>query len=399
MKRIRGSGRVTIALAAVLVVLGLLTTGCAAVVGEGAEAVGVQAVARGVPTLAPFFRKLGTDIAIGEAINLIAGEIGGDDPGLYGGTRDAGHCDKGRLVDFLEEPENRDKAEEWARAEGLKNVGEIGGFVAKLTPVLLRTDTLVKDHDFKKGRAQAFDALLEAGIAVLVDRLGQPVVQCSCGNPLASFKHDVEKADVKFDARNRKWPKYDPKKVAKVKPAAEDKPVEVYQLVDVEHPDAGLAREAGSDGTDDEVLPDGTGSDDTSGAPSDSATAETVTVPDVQGQPLADAQAALAAQGFQVSTTDEVTDTATPGTVIGQNPEAGTGVPGGSLVTLTVAGDGTGTGEPTTTGPTGDDGGGDSSGADGGAAVDGGPGEGGTDAGASVSGGLFGGVAEGAFRG
>lgn len=397
MKRNRGSGRGTVALVAVLAVLGLLGTGCAAAVGEGAETVGVQAVARGVPTLAPFFRKLGTDIAIGEAISYITGEIGGGDPGLYGGTRDAGHCDKDQLVEFLGQSENRDKAEAWAGAEGLKNTSEIAGFVKKLTPVLLRTDTLVKDNDFKKGKAQPFEALLEAGIAVLVNQLGQPVVQCSCGNPLASFKHDIDKAEVKFDARNRKWPKYDTKKMVKVKPAADDKPVEVYKLVDVENPDTGLARDTGSDGTDDEVLPTAPG--EQSATPSDSATAETVTVPDVRGQPLTDAQATLEAQGFQVATTDEVTDTATPGTVIDESPEAGSGVPDGSLVTLTVASDDTGTGGPTTASPTGGDGGGDGTGADGGTAGNGGSGGDGTDAGASQSAGFFGGTADGSSGG
>ncbi|GHG99136.1 DUF6777 domain-containing protein [Streptomyces lanatus] len=370
MKRIRGSGRAAVALVVVVGVLALLTTGCGAMVGKTA----VRAVARGVPTAAPFFKKLGTDIAIGEALSYLAGEVGGDDPGLYGGTRDAGHCDKAGLVDFLQKPSNRRKAEEWAAAEGLDGVGEIKGFVKKLTPVLLRADTLVKNHDFdaKKGKRTAFDALLEAGIAVLVDQFGRPAVQCSCGNPLASFEHDVDKADVKFDDRNKKWPAYDAKKVAKVKPAPEDEPVEVYQLVDVEEPDTGLAREAGSDGTGDEVLPEVPDPGEESVSPSASDTVETVTVPDVQGRPLSEATAALEAEGFQVGTTEAATDLAAPGTVIGQSPEAGTSASGGSLVTLTVAsGDTSGTGEPVTADPTVTDGG--------------------TDAGATAGSGEFGG--------
>jgi uncharacterized protein DUF6777/PASTA domain-containing protein len=349
MTRIRGSGRgrTAVALTLVLAVLGLLAAKCPG--DKAAQKVAVKAVARGVTSAAPFFVRLGTDIALGAAIDYITGEIEGGDPGLYGGTRDAGHCDKAKLVEYLEKPENRGKAEEWADVEGLDGIGEIRGYVEKLTPVLLRADTLVKNHDFKKGRATAFDALLEAGIAVLVDRLGNPAVQCSCGNPLAAYEKDIDEADVKFDDRNQKWASYDSEKLVKVKPAPEDEPVEVYQLVDVENPDAGLAREAGSDGTEDEVLPEVPDPDDPSVTPSETATptAETVTVPDVRGQLLADAQPALEAQGFQVTTFEEVTDAALPGTVLAQSPEAGTEAPGDALVTLTVASAGTVTEDPT----------------------------------------------------
>ncbi|MFJ9011181.1 DUF6777 domain-containing protein [Streptomyces canus] len=349
MTRIRGRGRTVVALTLVLAVLGLLAGKCPG--DKAAQKVAVKAVARGVMSSAPFFVRLGTDIALGAAIDYLTGEFGGGAPGLYGGTRDAGHCDKGKLVEFLEKPENRDKAKEWAEAEDLDGVGEIRGFVKKLTPVVLRADTLVKNHDFKKGRATAFDALLEAGIAVLVDRLGNPAVQCSCGNPLAAYEKDIDEADVKFDDRNMKWASYDSEKLVKVRPAPEDEPVEVYQLVDVEDPDEGLARDAGSDGTGDEVLPEAPDptTPSVTPSPSDSVTPpETVTVPDVLEQPAGDAQAALAAEGFQVTTVEEVTDAATPGTVIAQSLEPGTEAPPGSEVTLTVASGGdTGAGSPT----------------------------------------------------
>ena len=348
MKRIRGRGRTAVVLTVVLAVVALLAAKCPA--DKAAQKVAVRAVARGVMSAAPFFVRLGTDIVLGAAMDYIAGEIGGGDPGLYGGTRDAGHCDKDRLVDFLEKPGNRDKAKAWADAQGLDGVGEIEGFVKKLTPVLLRTDTLVKNHDFKKGKADAFDALLEAGIAILVDQFGKPAVQCSCGNPLASFEHDTDEADVEFDGRNKKWPSYDADKLTKVKP--KDEPVKVYQLVDVEDPDSGLAREAGSDGTDDEVLPEVPELGGESVSPSDSPAEGTTTVPDVRGQPLADARAVLEGQGFQVATAEEITDTALPGTVIDQGPEPGNEAPAGSEVTLTVASGGIGTDPPPTDVPT-----------------------------------------------
>ncbi|MBQ1092255.1 PASTA domain-containing protein [Streptomyces sp. B93] len=154
--------------------------------------------------------------------------------------------------------------------------------------------------------------MLEAGIAILVDQFGAPAVQCSCGNPLKAFDHDIGDADVKFDDRNKKWSSYDEKRVAKVKPAPATKPVEVYQLVDVEEPDTGLAREAGSDGTTDEVLPEAPDR----GTPSVDPTESLVTVPDGQGRPADEATASLAAQGRQVTTTEQPSDTTAPNTVL-----------------------------------------------------------------------------------
>ncbi|MEV8596590.1 PASTA domain-containing protein [Streptomyces sp. NPDC052012] len=331
MKRTGGTGRVALALASVLIIVGMLSTACGFVVNK----VAVRAVARGAPAAAPFFSqalRLGGDIAVGEALSRFGGEKKGNQPGLYGGTRDAAHCDKDRLVAFLGKPENRRKAEEWARVSGLDGPGEIAGYVKKLTPVLLRGDTLVKNHEFKKGKAVPFEALLEAGIAILVDHLGRPAVQCSCGNPLSAFDHDIGAADVEFDRRNKKWASYDSKKVSKVEPAPKDKPVEVYALVDVEEPDDGLARPAGSDGTSDTVLEE---------APVESSSSSSPTagtgVPDVVGASAEEARRILEEAGLTVGPVQEVFDPAAAGTVLAQSPAAGEEAPGDGVVTLTVA--------------------------------------------------------------
>ncbi|CCK25673.1 hypothetical protein BN159_1294 [Streptomyces davaonensis JCM 4913] len=332
MKRTRGRARGSVALVVVLVVVGLMATACVS-----AGRVAVQAVARGVPTASPFFKKaigLGADVALGEALSHIGGEVRGDEPGLYGGAKDSARCDKAKLVDFLGRPENRRKAEEWARVQRLDSVREIPGFVKKLTPVLLRGDTLIKNHDYKKGKATAFYALLEAGIAVLVDELGRPAVQCSCGNPLDAYDRDVEGAQVEFKGDNKKWASYDEKKMTKVRPAPEQQPVEVYELVDVEDPDTGLAREVGSDGTDDEVLPE---SPSPTGEPSSEETATSVVLPEVTGMPVDQARELLESQGMRSETTEETSDTHAPGTVISQTPLPGETAPPGSVVTLVVA--------------------------------------------------------------
>jgi hypothetical protein len=105
----------------------------------------------------------------------------GNSPGLYGGTRDNSSCDAARMVEFL--TRNPDKARAWARVLGLSPAG-ISAYVGRLTPVVLRSDTRVTNHGFRNGRATSFQAVLQAGTAVLVDDRGVPRVRCACGNPL-----------------------------------------------------------------------------------------------------------------------------------------------------------------------------------------------------------------------
>jgi beta-lactam-binding protein with PASTA domain/predicted Ser/Thr protein kinase len=65
--------------------------------------------------------------------------------------------------------------------------------------------------------------------------------------------------------------------------------------------------------------------------------AEPVEVPDVVGNSEADARSALEGVGLTVQTEQQETEDEEPGTVLGQDPEAGTEVDGGSTVTITVA--------------------------------------------------------------
>lgn len=109
-----------------------------------------------------------------------ANTVTGDTVGLYGGTNQNA-CDAAKLVAFLKA--NPDKARAWAGVE-LVPVDQIEAFVATLTPVILRTDTAVINHGFRNGVANPFNAVLQAGTAVMVDRNGVPRVRCKCGNPL-----------------------------------------------------------------------------------------------------------------------------------------------------------------------------------------------------------------------
>src|SRR4051794_39221205 len=102
-------------------------------------------------------------------------------PGLYGGTRDYASCDAGKLITFLES--NPDKASAWADTLGIR-VTKIRTYIHHLTPVLLRTDTRVTNHGYVNGRANPIQSVLQAGTAVFVNRYGEPVIKCYCGNPL-----------------------------------------------------------------------------------------------------------------------------------------------------------------------------------------------------------------------
>lgn len=104
-------------------------------------------------------------------------------PGLYGGTRNQRSCDANKLVAFL--ARNPSKAAAWASTLGIR-ASQISHYVSGLTPVLLRTDTRVTNHGYVNGVADPLQSVLEAGTAVFVDKYGQPVVKCYCGNPLTA---------------------------------------------------------------------------------------------------------------------------------------------------------------------------------------------------------------------
>ncbi|MGW3421243.1 DUF6777 domain-containing protein [Streptomyces phaeochromogenes] len=294
----------------------------------------VRAVAAGVPSLAPFFEEdgsLGTDETKLRPEQAHSGLQQGNTPGLYGGTQKPKVCDVDRLKDFLTDPRNRQKAREWARIVGI-TPDRIEGYIDDLTPVLLRHDTLVKNHDYKKGRAVAFDALLEAGIAVLVNDQGLPAVKCSCGNPLQSFDKDPEKISVKFEDGNKKWDGYEKSDVVTVKPAPE--PLERIALIDVDNPDQGINRPVGSTGGNDERF---------------DATKQHA-VPRMAGMTFDQASQRLSELGLAAAYSDGLP----PGdaAVTGSDPGPGTELRFGEAVTLSVADDGEKPGTPPKSDPT-----------------------------------------------
>ncbi|MFF5363230.1 DUF6777 domain-containing protein [Streptomyces scabiei] len=312
----------------------LLLSGC----GDSAPSLlAVKAVAAGVASLAPFFdegEQLGRDEPRLTPLTPRSGLQQGNAPGLYGGTQRPKVCDVRKLEDFLAAPENEKKAQEWARVTGVK-VDGIGRYLDSLTPVLLRHDTLVKNHDYKKGRAVPFDALLEAGIAVLVDDQGLPAVKCSCGNPLRAFDADPGRIDVEFPG-DKEWKGYDASGVVVVEPAPEQ--LKEIKLVDVEDPGRGISRAVGTTGE----------SDTTFDARARQA------VPKVRGMTFGEASAALADRGLAVTVAgDALPPDDTP--VTGSSPGPGAELEFGAAVALRVEEPGgtaeESSGEPGSSGP------------------------------------------------
>jgi hypothetical protein len=98
--------------------------------------------------------------------------VTGDTPGLYGGARNNA-CDAQAIGTFLKT--RPVTAAAWTSALGLRS-DQIEPFLGSLTPLTLRTDTAVTNHGFQDGRATPFQAVLQAGTAVLVDAEGLPRV-------------------------------------------------------------------------------------------------------------------------------------------------------------------------------------------------------------------------------
>ncbi|WP_187370017.1 DUF6777 domain-containing protein [Streptomyces boluensis] len=138
--------------------------------------------------------------------------ISGDTPGLYGGTQNVASCDVDAQIRFL--TGNRSKAKAFADTVGIAEDG-VPSYLRGLTAVQLRGDTRVTNHGFRDGHATAYQSVLQAGTAVLVDNRGMPRVRCSCGNPLtppAALKANPS-------PQGKPWRGYRPTKVVVVTPA------------------------------------------------------------------------------------------------------------------------------------------------------------------------------------
>ncbi|WP_405885378.1 hypothetical protein OG747_46440 [Streptomyces sp. NBC_01384] len=115
------------------------------------------------------------------ATGNVAQSVNGDAPGLYGGTRNVASCDVEKQITALKADPSKNAA--FASVLGIQPAA-VPGYLRPLTPVQLRADTRVTNHGYRNGSPTSYQAVLQAGTAVLVDDRGVPRVRCACGNPL-----------------------------------------------------------------------------------------------------------------------------------------------------------------------------------------------------------------------
>ncbi|MGX1881717.1 DUF6777 domain-containing protein [Streptomyces sp. NPDC055287] len=167
--------------------------------------------------------------------------VEGSEPGLYGGTRKVASCNVEKQISAL--TAQRDKNEAFASALDIEPTG-VPAYLRSLTPVQLRMDTRVTNHGYRNGAPTPYQAVLQAGTAVLVDDRGVPRVRCACGNPLGP------PVAVQGTAKRtgKPWSGFRSTNVVTVK--ATPKPVKEFKMFDPESDDW-FTREAGDTGVDD----------------------------------------------------------------------------------------------------------------------------------------------------
>ncbi|MFH9477895.1 DUF6777 domain-containing protein [Streptomyces anulatus] len=183
------------------------------------------------PSVAPSASRTGTQATRG---------VDGAAPGLYGGTRKVASCDVEQQIKVLKAAPDKNRA--FASVQDIEP-SAVPGYLRGLTPVTLRMDTRVTNHGYRDGEADAYQAVLQAGTAVLVDDRGVPRVRCACGNPLLP---PVAQEDPRLTGQA--WPGYRASDVVVVEPA--EKPVKEFVMVDPENGDW-FERKAGDTGDDD----------------------------------------------------------------------------------------------------------------------------------------------------
>ncbi|GAA1385310.1 hypothetical protein GCM10009639_07830 [Kitasatospora putterlickiae] len=148
--------------------------------------------------------------------------VEGTSAGVYGGTMSKPSCDVERLVSITA---TGDTGRAWASAQGIEQ-SKLPGYLRSLTSAYLRVDTRVTNHGYQGGTAVAYQAVLQAGTAVLVDTQGVPRARCGCGNPL---KEPALVAGAKYTGKA--WAGFQPSTLVILAPAAQ--PVAEIVLVDV----------------------------------------------------------------------------------------------------------------------------------------------------------------------
>ncbi|MFK4148800.1 DUF6777 domain-containing protein [Streptomyces sp. NPDC004065] len=168
--------------------------------------------------------------------------VSGGAPGLYQGARNDAVCDVEKEIADLRAHPDRNRA--YAATVGVRPDG-VPAYLRSLTPVQLGMDTRVTAHGYRDGSVTSYQAVLQAGTAVLVDGRGVPKDRCACGNPLTPPVAQPGTPDY----TGQTWSSYRPQDVVVVTPAPQ--PVKEFVLFDP-HQDKYFARKRGDHGGKDE---------------------------------------------------------------------------------------------------------------------------------------------------
>ncbi|MGW2235333.1 DUF6777 domain-containing protein, partial [Streptomyces sp. NPDC001759] len=169
--------------------------------------------------------------------NAVRGVDGGA-AGLYGGTRNVSSCDVEKQIRYLQSVPAKNQA--FASVEGIRP-SQVPAYLRALTPVQLRMDTRVTNHGYHDGTATGYQAVLQAGTAVLVDGHGVPRTRCACGNPLTPPVAQQTTPTPTGDS----WPSYRSSNVVVVTPAPQI--INVFVIYDPDH-DQWIGRHRGDTG-------------------------------------------------------------------------------------------------------------------------------------------------------
>ncbi|MFF3325176.1 DUF6777 domain-containing protein [Streptomyces sp. NPDC002889] len=180
-----------------------------------------------------------------EAGTNVTRSVRGSAPGLYEGTRKVPSCDVGKQITALGAEPSKNRA--FAQVLGI-GPNAVPAYLRSLTPVQLRWDTRVTYHGYRDGSPTSYQAVLQAGTAVLVDDRGVPRVRCACGNPLRPPVAQEGTPKPTGDS----WPGYRPSNVVIVAPAVQE--VKAFVMYDAED-EKWFARPAGDTGRRDKDAP------------------------------------------------------------------------------------------------------------------------------------------------
>lgn len=181
---------------------------------------------------------------------LAGSTVSGSDAGVYGGTRDTLVCNKEVLIAFFADASNGAARTAWAGVLGMQPE-QVENYLTGLTGARLRWDTRLTDTGYRDSKLLTWQALVQAGTAVLVDNTGVPRVKCNSGSPLLSpqglKKTDKEDLSLSQVAENPDdaWDGLDTQDVVAIQPGKD--PLQSLTIVDVST-DELLTRDVGSDG-------------------------------------------------------------------------------------------------------------------------------------------------------